>query len=176
VIIIDWALKYKVRSEKGMDRSAENHYPCDTPEEMAKLKPPMAKDVVIYAWSTAPQLENTMKIAVDDWGLEYKTCHGWDKVIKGTGHWNQSELEFILVFTRGKHVPPAPGEQMPHLIRSQRRGHSEKPEEFYEAIERLYPNLLKEGLVLEMFARKLRPNWRTWGNEVEAPLDDEAAE
>ena len=33
----------------------------------------------------------------------------------------------------------------------------------YEEIARLYPNLVK----LEMFARKPRPGWRTWGSEVE---------
>jgi N6-adenosine-specific RNA methylase IME4/ParB-like chromosome segregation protein Spo0J len=165
VIVIDWALKYETWSEKGQDRSAENHYPCGTVDQMAALKPPMADDAVIYAWTTSPQLENARKIAVERWGLTYKGFHGWDKQIKGTGHWNRSELELILVFTKGKHVPPAPGEQMPHLFRSRRRGHSEKPEEFYQAIERLYPNLLKQGLVMEMFARKPRPGWRTWGNE-----------
>ena len=47
--------------------------------------------------------------------------------------------------------------------------HSEKPAEVYRRIERLYG-----GPRLELFARKLRPGWTTWGDEL-PPLGDEAA-
>jgi len=42
--------------------------------------------------------------------------------------------------------------------------HSEKPSEVYSRIERLYP-----GPYLELFARKPRDGWTTWGNEILAP-------
>jgi N6-adenosine-specific RNA methylase IME4 len=162
VIVIDWALRFDVWSEKGESRSAENHYPCGTVEEMAVLKPPMADDVVVFAWTTAPQLENTLAIG-RQWGLKYKSYIGWDKEIDGTGYWSLSRLELILIFTRGQIPAPAPGQQFPQVYRSRRRSHSEKPDELYRDVERLYPNLVK----LEMFARKERPGWRTWGNEAE---------
>jgi N6-adenosine-specific RNA methylase IME4 len=45
--------------------------------------------------------------------------------------------------------------------------HSEKPDEVYRRIERLYP-----GPYLELFARKPRKGWTVWGNEVPPhPLD-----
>ena len=46
-----------------------------------------------------------------------------------------------------------------------RRGldHSEKPAEYYELIERLYPTAKK----VELFARKRRAGWSSWGNEPE---------
>jgi N6-adenosine-specific RNA methylase IME4 len=161
VILVDWALRFETRSEHGEDRSPENHYPCGTVEEMIALKPPMADDVVVFAWTSAPQLENSMT-ALREWGIKYKSYSGWDKEIDGTGYWALSRLELILIGTKGKIPAPAPGEQFPQLFRSRRRGHSEKPDEVYEAIERLYPNLIK----LEMFARNPRSGWRSWGNEI----------
>jgi N6-adenosine-specific RNA methylase IME4 len=46
--------------------------------------------------------------------------------------------------------------------------HSEKPDEVYRRIERLYP-----GPYLELFARKPRDGWTVWGNEI-APYDANA--
>jgi hypothetical protein len=39
--------------------------------------------------------------------------------------------------------------------------HSEKPDEVYRRIERLFP-----GPYLELFARKPRAHWTTWGDEI----------
>ena len=39
--------------------------------------------------------------------------------------------------------------------------HSEKPDETYRRIEHLYP-----GPYLELFARKPREGWTTWGDEL----------
>jgi N6-adenosine-specific RNA methylase IME4 len=171
VIVVDWALKFEVRSEKGMDRSPENHYPCGSVEQMIALKPPMADHVVVFAWTSSPQLNNAMTI-LREWDLEYKAYWGWDKEADGTGYWGLSRLELILIATKGYKVPaPAMGEQGPQLFRARRGKHSEKPDEVYDEIARLYPNLIK----LEMFARKPRQGWRTWGNEarpIEAPESD----
>jgi N6-adenosine-specific RNA methylase IME4 len=48
-----------------------------------------------------------------------------------------------------------------------RREHSRKPDEAYEIIERMYPELPK----IELFARGKRENWAAWGNQA-APPDD----
>ena len=39
--------------------------------------------------------------------------------------------------------------------------HSQKPKEFYYLIERT-----TEGPYVELFARRKRPGWQSWGNEV----------
>ena len=39
-----------------------------------------------------------------------------------------------------------------------------KPEVFYEIIENMYPEWDK----VELFARKLREGWYSWGNQLEA--------
>ena len=106
------------------------------------------------------------------WEIQYKSYAGWDKEIAGTGYWGRSQLELLLIGTKGKKIPaPAPGEQFPQSVRSRRREHSRKPDEFYEAIERLYPNVVK----LEMFARNLRPGWRSWGNQIDSDAAPSAA-
>jgi N6-adenosine-specific RNA methylase IME4 len=48
------------------------------------------------------------------------------------------------------------------VIEAPRGEPSEKPEIFAEMIERHWPNVPK----LEMFARKPRNGWDSWGNEV----------
>lgn len=50
------------------------------------------------------------------------------------------------------------------VIYSERRGQSQKPEEMYQLIERIFP----AGRFLEIFGRRhnLRPSWTTIGNEV----------
>jgi N6-adenosine-specific RNA methylase IME4 len=42
------------------------------------------------------------------------------------------------------------------------RLHSAKPDVAYEIIEQMYPELLK----LELFARRYRAGWKSWGNEL----------
>jgi len=48
------------------------------------------------------------------------------------------------------------------VIRAQARGHSRKPDEFYEKVERVNPESR-----LDMFARETREGFKAWGNEVE---------
>ena len=47
------------------------------------------------------------------------------------------------------------------VIISRRREHSKKPDEIYKIIEKNSP-----PPYLEMFARKKRRGWDTWGNEL----------
>src|SRR5262249_31858740 len=134
VIVVDPALRFAVRSENGQDRSAENHDPCGTVEDMIALNPPMADDAVVFLWTSGPQLLNSIAI-VQGWGFEYKTYLGWDKEIDGTGYVCRSRLELVLIATRGNIPAPAPGEQFPQVFRAKRGKHGEKPDEVYEHIE-----------------------------------------
>ena len=46
-----------------------------------------------------------------------------------------------------------------------RRRHSEKPDEFFGLVEQISP-----GPYLELFARRRRPGWDVWGNEIDSNL------
>jgi len=54
---------------------------------------------------------------------------------------NQHEL--LLVATRGDMPSPSPANRPPSVISAPRREHSRKPDEAYELIERMYPQLPK---------------------------------
>ena len=48
------------------------------------------------------------------------------------------------------------------ILHSPRREHSRKPEQFFELVEKLCPDMTK----LEMFARSSRVGWDCWGDEA----------
>ena len=68
--------------------------------------------------------------------------------------------------TRGSaSIPEVPTEARPGSVFTYKRGmHSQKPEELYGVIERMYPELPK----MELFRRGVsRDGWYSWGNEVQ---------
>ena len=65
----------------------------------------------------------------------------------------------LLVGTVGNPPAPAPGTQPPQTLTLPRGRHSEKPEEFAEMIEAMFPTVAR----LEMFARVHRPGWEVMG-------------
>jgi N6-adenosine-specific RNA methylase IME4 len=162
------------RYETIGDRSADQHYTTMPVEEIKALRLPAYEDCVLFMWAVVPLLPEAfevMKACV----FTYKSECVWVKKKDGkpqigTGFWARAQHEHLLIGVRGNIPAPAPGEQYPALIEAPRGRHSEKPDIFAEHIERLFPNVPK----LEMFARKERPGWDVWGNEV--PPKAEAAE
>jgi len=57
--------------------------------------------------------------------------------------------------------PKRIGKDVKRLIVDKRREHSRKPEQTYSRIERLV-----QGPYLELFARKTKKNWDSWGDQV----------
>lgn len=102
------------------------------------------------------------------WGFKYKTNLVWHKIRKdggsdgrGVGFYFRNVTELVLFGTRGENARTlAAGRRQTNLIASQKRKHSQKPEELYDVIEScsLSP-------YLELFARGPRPGWYQWGNE-----------
>lgn len=78
------------------------------------------------------------------------------------GHYNSVRHELLLVCTKGSCTPE--NIKLFDSVQSIEKTskHSEKPEEFREIIETLYPS----GNRIELFARKKIDNWDSWGDEV----------
>ena len=83
----------------------------------------------------------------------------WAKSQLGLGNYWRVSTEFLLPGLRGS---------LPFLDNSQRNwkelsrtGHSVKPEEIREIIEKVSP-----GPRLELFGRRSVPGWTVWGNQV----------
>ena len=145
----------------GLKGSAESHYPTMSMEELCQLNlnDLTGDDAVLFMWVTSPFLQEGLQLC-QAWGFEYKTTFVWikDKATYGKlGFYNYGQHEFLFAATKGSCLPQ-PGSLEPSVLFAPKREHSEKPEAVYELIEQMYP-----GPYIELFARRIRPNWATWG-------------
>jgi N6-adenosine-specific RNA methylase IME4 len=149
------------------NRSIENHYPTMPLEDICAL-PVSAiahEHAMLFLWTTPSMIEMALSV-VRAWGFEYRTQMVWVKPFPGKGKYARQQHEILLICRRGDHPAPDPTSLPNSVIAAPRGKHSEKPEIFYEIIERMYPELPK----IELFARRARPGWAAWGNE--APPQD----
>jgi N6-adenosine-specific RNA methylase IME4 len=151
-------------SESGSARAAELHYPCMRTEDICAM--PVCDlacdDAVLFLWTTGPHLEEALRV-VNAWGFRYATNICWVKDQIGLGYYVRNQHELLLVAMRGNLPAPLPAQRPPSVVSAPRREHSRKPDEAYEMIERMYPDLPK----IELFARGAgRLRWSAWGNEA----------
>lgn len=187
-IYIDPPWKYKVWSEPGSGRGglAVEHYDLMEIEEIIAIPIPdlMDKHCAVFMWSTWTHLPEAFQVGAA-WGLTYKTCaFNWVKLNKmqrdtpftGMGYWTRANSEPCLLFTKGS--PHRKSKDVPQMLIDWQGGlfddfetetiatpigrHSEKPQAIYERIEALVP-----GAYCEVFARKVRPGWDVYGNEID---------
>lgn len=143
-------------------RRVDRHYPVMETEAICALpvQERCADHAVLFLWATAPLLVEALEVLAA-WGFQYRSDLVWDKERAGMGHYLRVQHELLLIGIRGRPPTPAYAARPPSVIRSVRRAHSQKPDEAYEIIERMYPELPK----LELFARRARDGWASWGNE-----------
>jgi len=121
-----------------------------------------ADDAHLYLWVTNSMLAEGLRV-LKAWGFELKTMITWRKPKLGLGRYFRSQTEHVLFGVRGK--LPLRAQDIPNFLEAPQGRHSEKPEAFYELVERASP-----GPYLELFARRGRPGpWTCWGAEVGAP-------
>src|SRR5215831_14639630 len=188
VICPDFPWEFEVYSGKGKQRSAELYY--DTwPQERIKafardfIPRLAAKDCALLLWSVWPEHPGALEV-IKACGFDYKTAGFlWVKTEKDAGvisldgeglHWGmgyhtRANTETCLLATRGS--PQRLAKDVHQIVIAPVGDeHSAKPDEVYRRIERLYP-----GPYLELFARKPRDGWTTWGNEIPRERFGEAA-
>jgi N6-adenosine-specific RNA methylase IME4 len=170
VILADPPWTFATYSTKGKGRSAEAHYNVMDLDAIKAL--PMAdwaaQHCVLFLWGINSMLPQALAV-IEAWGFTYKTIgFCWAKRTPGDnswhfglGYWTRQNTESCLLATRGR--PARHSRAVPQLLIASRRLHSQKPDEVYERIERLSP-----GPYLELFARRQRLGWDSWGNEVDA--------
>lgn len=168
VIYADPPWEFRTWSGAGKDRSADNHYKTGGLESIKRLplKALAADDCALLMWAVMPELPGAIEV-IDAWGFEYKTVgFTWVKenrsgkgLFLGMGYWTRANAEVCLLATKGK--PERLARDVPQVLISPLMEHSRKPEEFHARIERLLP-----GPYLEVYARRERPGWTTWGNEI----------
>ena len=132
----------------------------------------VSENCALFLWCVWPSLLDYPAQVISAWGFEYKTIAWvWVKAKKsglgfftGMGYYARANTEPCLLATKG-HMPVS-AHNVLALIYSPVREHSRKPDEQYNKIERLYPDVR----YLELFARKKREKWDAWGNEVESDV------
>lgn len=122
----------------------------------------------LYLWVPNALLPEGLEV-MKAWGFEYKTNLVWEKVRKdgmpdgrGVGFYFRNVTEIVLFGIKGDNNRTLqPGRSQVNLLRSMKREHSRKPDEFISLIENC-----STGPYLELFARGDRENWDMWGNQA----------
>jgi N6-adenosine-specific RNA methylase IME4 len=122
-----------------------------------------AEDAVLWLWTTNRWLPESFDVMAA-WGFRYRQTLVWGKnnPMPVGGSVAPPAAEFLLVGKRGN--PPVNMVFPSSVIITPRppaRSHSAKPECFIDWIEQASPTPW-----LELFARRQRLGWDTWGNEA----------
>lgn len=142
-------------------RSVPLAYPTMTVDAIAAL--PVSElaeaDAHLYVWTINAYVESAYGIA-RQWGFSPSTLLTWCKTPMGLGMGGTfcQTTEHVLFARRGR--CPAPVRIDTTWWQWPRGRHSEKPEAFIDMVEQVSP-----GPRLEMFARRTRLGWNTWGHE-----------
>lgn len=142
-------------------RGAHRHYSLMTVDDIAAL--PISglasANAHLWLWVTNATLFAGQAV-MEAWGFTYRSCLTWVKPGLGLGSsYLRNNTEHLLFGTKGK--APILYRSQPTWLFAPKQDHSHKPEEQYAVIERCSP-----GPYLELFARRKRPGWQVWGNEV----------
>jgi N6-adenosine-specific RNA methylase IME4 len=120
-----------------------------------------AKDSHLYLWTTQRYLRDAFMV-VEAWGFRYSTTLIWAKPPLGIGPGGTfaPTAEFILFGRKGTLKAHT------RLNRCwwdfpRTHEHSRKPEAFLDLVETVSP-----GPYLELFARRQRMGWETWGDQA----------
>lgn len=145
-------------------------YPTLSVDEIAAL--PVDElaldDAHLYLWTTNRYLPEAFGV-VASWGFRYSTPLIWCKRPIGSflGGAFTPSAEFVLFARRGRLRHQARAEKQWFVWPRQGQGnHSRKPEAFLDLVEQVSP-----GPYLELFARRQRLGWDTYGNEALCHVD-----
>ena len=149
-------------------------YPSMTNEELMML--PIGAwaqdDAHLYLWVTNAHMAASYRL-VTAWGFEPKTIITWvkgriegNRLVQhvGLGTHYRTATEHVLFCVRGRLQPMNHNATTAFI--APRGEHSEKPAAFYDMVEHMSP-----GPYLDVFSRRQRMGWSTWGNEAYNPDD-----
>lgn len=187
-MVVDLPLQWVAYSPKGEGRSPQRHYPTMDVPALIRWKPKieaiLAKNAAVCFWVYGPRLPDELRV-LEGWGLTYssellywiKTARSTGLPSIGNGKTTRKVGETMWLAKRGKGLPirdPAVSqgifteEDLPLIVEAPRQRHSAKPDAAYEALRRLFGDVSR----VDMFARRPRLGWFSWGNEMTAGPGD----
>jgi len=169
--------KFLTRSALGEGRSANIHYKTEEVDKIKNLPVGelLADDGAFYMWMVDWCPQDALDLLAH-YGLRHVTTaftwiktNGdaadldiWDNSTwhMGQGYWTRANPEQCWLATKGN--PKRLYADVRQLIIAPVMEHSRKPDAWLDRIERL-----TEGDYLELQARRTRPGWVSWGDELE---------
>jgi N6-adenosine-specific RNA methylase IME4 len=155
------------------ERGASHKYRTMPVDAIARFPlPQLASSAVLFMWGVAAMTEEALFVA-KAWGFRQHSEIVWVKTRNdgtgiriGMGRIVRAAHETCRIMVRGR-TPPPLVRNVPSVLMTPKREHSQKPDEMYGLIESLYP-----GPYCELFARRVRAGWTQFGREL---ADEQAA-
>lgn len=146
--------------------NASRHYPLMSVDDIAHMSVAhlAEDDAHLWLWTTNALVEEGHWV-VRSWGFRPLTVVTWCKRQPGVGYYLRNNTEHVILASRGRPMVPAEKPTSTWYVWP-RGAHSAKPDAFYDLVEQVSP-----GPYLEMFARRQRFGWDTWGNEARTDVD-----
>ncbi|WPE19879.1 hypothetical protein ShzoTeo12_10550 [Shinella zoogloeoides] len=164
--VVDWPWDFKLYSENGDAKSARAHYDTMSLQEIIDFSviTHLARpDSLWLIWTCEWMKPGDQQRILDAHGLTYKSALMWRKTTKnhkvrmGTGYRVRSMHERLILATTGNPKHKA----FKSVFDGLARGHSRKPEEFYDIVRKNTPGMTRA----DMFTRQTREGFVAWGNE-----------
>ena len=184
-----WAFDDKLKKMKAKTkRSAQSQYSTLTATEVAALDVPGIANpdgCVLALWVPSILLPEGFMV-MNSWGFNFKQTFIWVKTKKnvtkhvkktiekgnvvdmndlmafGMGRLFRQTHEIALIGTRGKVYDQLENHSQRSVMFDINKGHSTKPELLQDRLDQMFPSAQK----LEMFGRRVRPNWTIIGDGV----------
>jgi N6-adenosine-specific RNA methylase IME4 len=167
VAVVDFPWPYEVRQEDPSHR-AVHPYPTMSIEQICAtrtwLPALMHPDAILWLWCINYYLIRYAAPVLDALGFAEKTILTWVKPSFGCGDWLRGQTEHCVLAIRGSPTvtltPPSTALFAPA------RGHSAKPSEFYDLVERHCP----APRYLDVYSRyRHNDKWDCYGDEAPPP-------
>lgn len=165
-IVIDppWPMQ-KIERDERPNQGRTLDYPVMSLEDIADerhvpVRTLAADDCHIYLWVTHKFLPAGLNL-LEEWGFRYQCVMTWRKNVGITPFSWMYDTEHVLFGRKGNLKLQQLGLRL--SFEAPVRGHSVKPDVFYERVIQASP-----GPRVEMFSRTVREGFVPWGNEVAA--------
>ncbi|MDR5013454.1 MT-A70 family methyltransferase [Aeromonas veronii] len=178
VIYADPAWQFNNKNTGGsMTSSAEAQYTVTSLADMAAL--PVAKladdHCMLVMWWVGSMPQEAIDLC-KAWGFRLVNMNGfvWRKMTKrwlphfGMGFTTRAGSESALIGVRGKLKHLIKDHSVRAVIEAEVGKHSQKPNEFRFAIEKMCGAVEQDVPRIELFARESAAGWDCWGNEAPA--------
>jgi N6-adenosine-specific RNA methylase IME4 len=165
VIVADPPWPYEVR-EEDPSHEGTRPYPTMPIEQICDIAVASFAhtDCVLFLWTTNHHMREAFSV-LDAWGFAQKTILTWAKDRVGLGDWLRGQTEHAIMAVRGKPTVILTNEST--LLHAPARGHSRKPIEFYDLVERICP----APRYAYLFSRyRHNEKWDCHGDEAPAGL------